>query len=427
MEKELPLLSSEELKKKLEAGEPIQGFRIERISLGKREITVPINLVECQIDTLDANNSQAREDICIRRCEIDTLVLSDTTFHKKIDFKKSKVRRGRIQRATFKGEVSMDEASLAFTSFHESVFEDAADFSRSSFYGDSTFTKTSFKKDAKFIYAEFATKAAFAGAEFCAKSDFRHAQVGEDLELQDAIFHGELLLLGALVKLSINLTNARLEDKVDFSHAMAGRSIILNDAKLGEKQGFRFNNCSANTILLERETVEGHIFPENEGVYATAAKEYGFLRTTFASLNRFEDEDWAYYQFKRMNRLGKRMPRNPLALLKRGCEYLMLDLGCGYGTKPFRTFGMIGVMVILFTLGYFFYFSNTPAPETYGVQAEWLNKLLYCFHISLTSFSGNYSNLNIPGAIKLLAMLEYLIGVVFMGIFVVSFSRKVIR
>lgn len=427
MEKELPVLSSDELKKKLEAGEQIQGFYIERLTMGKKEIGFPINLAECQIDMLDLNKAEAREDICVRRCVINTLVLSEGTFHKKVDFKKSQIKRGRIQNATFKGEVIMDNASLAYTSFHESTFEDDADFSRSGFYGDSTFTKTVFKKEAKFIYAEFATKATFNGAEFFAKADFKHANVGEDLELQDSVFHGDLLLLGALVKLSISLNNSRLENKVDFSNAMAGRSIILNGTVLGEKLGFRFNNCTAGTILLERDTVEGHVYPENEGRYADASKEYGFLRATFASLNRFEDEDWAYYQFKKMARLGRPLSRNPLALLKRGLEYLILDLGCGYGTKPFRTFGMIAIMVFMFTLGYFFAFGNGPAPESYGVQSQWFNNLIYAFNVSLTSFSGNYSNLNISGPIKLLAMLEYLLGIVFMGIFVVSFSRKVIR
>lgn len=427
MDKELPVLSSEDLKKKLEAGETIEGFYIERLTMGKKDIAFPINMVECQIEMLDLNKAEIREDICVRRCEISTLVLSEATCYKKVDFKKSKIKRGRLQGVTFKGEVIMDSASIAYTSFHESTFEDNADFSRSSFYGDSTFTKTVFKKDVKFIYSEFATKATFTGAEFCGKVDFKHVSVGEDLELQDSLFHGEVLLMGTLVKLSINLMNCRLEGKVDFSQAMAGRSIILNSTVLGEKVGFRFNNCSAGSILLERETVEGHVYPENEARYSEAAKEYGFLRTTFANLNRFEDEDWAYYQFKRMERLGRPLSRNPLALCKRGIEYLILDLGCGYGTKPFRTFGMIAIMVSVFAICNFLYFGNTPSPETYGVSWPWLNSLIYSFNVSLTSFSGNYSNLNIAGPIKLLAMLEYLIGVVFMGIFVVSFSRKVIR
>jgi hypothetical protein len=172
--------------------------------------------------------------------------------------------------------------------------------------------------------------------------------------------------------------------------------------------------------------VEGHIYPEADGKYSLAANEYGFLRTVFQNLSRFEDEDWAYYQFKRMLRKGKAFSYNPLSLLKRGIEYFFLDLGCGYGTKPFRTLMMSGILLLFFAFFYFLHFDNVN-PALYGVPSPIVTRALYAIDLSVTAFSGGYGDLTIQGPIRLVAMIEYLLGVVLVGLFVVAFSRKVIR
>ena len=427
MEKELPNLSSAALKKKLEAGEEIKGYQIDRITLGKREIEFPINLIECKIDTLDFNKSVFQQDVFIRRCDINVLVLSDAVFTKKFDMKKSKTGRGRIQNATFQSDANFDGAGFAYTSFHKSTFGGKTDFSRSSFYGDATFTGTTFKDDANFIYAQIQGKGVFSQSRWEKLADFKNVQIEDDLDFFGATFKGKLLLNSAVVKLSINLAYAHLENRTDFGDVMARRNIVLTGTNLGEKQGFRFSNVATSAIILERETVEGHVFPEAEGKYRQASKEYGFLRTNFQSLNRFEDEDWAYYNFKRMERKARKTSYNPIKWLLNLLEYLFLDLGCGYGTKPFRTIGASGILILGFAAVYFFYFRNVAIIENYGVSSITLNKLLHSLNISVVAFSGGYGDLVIKGSIKLVAMLEYLAGVVFMGVFVVSFSRKVIR
>jgi len=426
MSKDKPVLDSKAAKEKIVAGEEIKDVYIERLSLGKYEVTEPIKLTNCEIGTLDLNKATVKEEVMIRRCKIDMMVLSEATFEKKFDIKKTRVSRGRCQRTVFKEKAYLGETHLSFVSFHECVFEQKADFNRAFFHGDGTFTGAQFHGIANFVHVNFEKRAIFHKAVWHDKVDFKHIHVGADLELNDGTFHGQLLLNSAVIALNVDLYGSVLEGKVDFAQMQAGRTLSLRNVKVGENMGFRFVGSHSALLTLEREVVEGHVFPENEGDYATAAREYGFLRTAFAEINRFDDEDWAYYQFKRCQRLGASTGGNPLLGLQKLMSYLFLDLGCGYGTKPFRTLGVCGVMVLAFS---FIFFTSVSAPpdQSYGFTAQILNDYMYAFDVSLLAFSGSYGDIKLTGPLRLFAMFEYMMGVVFMGLFVVAFSRKVIR
>lgn len=246
--------------------------------------------------------------------------------------------------------------------------------------------------------------------------------------LQDSHFYGELWFKGATIQLNINLTKAILDGLTVFSDSGIGRTLFLRDIKVGTKQGFKFFNCFAERILLDRSIVDGHLHPEQFKEYGAAAKEYAFLRTVFQNNNSFEDEDWAYYQFKRMSRKAMPLSWNPFNCLRHAFEYFFLDRGCGYGTKPFRTLYMCMFMIAVFAMIYFFgYFCGTLPERNYGIDNEILATIFYSFDISIIAFGGGYSDLTIDGSIRLFAMIEYLLGIVFVGLFIVAFSRKVIR
>lgn len=428
MDNELPRLTADEVKAKIEAGEKIEKYHIERLQINKKDFTVPINIAECEIEVLDLNKSTFQEDVVIRRSNVKTLVLSEATFNKKCDFKKGRIGRGRTQRAVFKDAAIFSECALAYCSFHESVFESKADFGWSEFTGDATFTKVVFKGQGTFDHVHFTNSGVFKETQWEDRANFSSVEVGHDLDLSNSVFKGDLWLAESVIRLSLNLSYAQVEGHTDFSNCSAGRSILLTNVKPGEKQGFRFRNATSPLIHLERDVVEGHIYPENEGKYASASKEYGFLRTTFQNINRFDDEDWAYYHFKRMERLGRPFSYRPLPLVRRLGEYLFLDLGCGYGTRPFRTLFICLAIVLAFAFCYFVNDIAVPSDVSYGVDSKLFTRFIYSIDVSLIAFSGGYGDLNhITGAIKFLPMLEYMLGVVLIGIFIVAFSRKVIR
>lgn len=425
---EYPNMTQEEARRKIEASEPIQGVYIERLNLSRKNISTPINIVECKIDILDFNNGTFSEDVFIRRCEIKNLVLSEATFKKKCDFQKSLILRGKVQRTEFQGDVSFEGAKLCYTSFYQSIFSGKADFGHTNYSGDASFEEVDFKCGGSFMHADFPEKGMFKRSHWGGKADFKNLESQGDIEFADAKFDGELLLNNSVLRLSLSFQQATFSDRTDFSHIQIGRALILGDLQLGEKQGFIFKNANINHIAFSRRIVEGHIFPEYDGRYFDASREYAFLRTAFQNNNQFDDEDWAYYQFKRCERKGRRLSYNPLRWIQKFLEYFFLDLGCGYGTKPFRTLGMCLILIALFAICYYIGVS-VPKETDYGFSQPQLNHITYAIDISLMAFSGGYSDLptTVHGPIKFIAMSEYLIGIVLMGLFVVAFSRKIIR
>lgn len=122
--------------------------------------------------------------------------------------------------------------------------------------------------------------------------------------------------------------------------------------------------CFASDVVVRRTKIGTLVLSDAE----SAAREYGFLRTAFQDINRFEDEDWAYYVS----------------------------------------------------------FGPNVATEDYGFSPA-ANRWIHALDTSLIAFSGAYADVRLEGRMQWLAMCEYLVGVVFLGLFVVAFSRKVIR
>ena len=422
---ELAKLSQEEAKEKIKAGEKIENVYIERISLSKFELTQPVEITGCKIDTIDFNKSQFKKDFILRQCEVGTLVLAEAIFHGKCNLKKTKVGRGKLQRIQFKGAVNAESSCLIHTSFYESVFEQTVNFGYASFIGDATFQGTEFRKNSKWNSVKIDGAGTYIGTWWGEKADFRQVNVSNDLNFSGSTFESDLLLIGAVIGLNLNLDNCTFHAKTDLSNIMSGRNISILNVNLADTQSFRFANTTTPGLNIEGTTMEGHIYPENAGEYARAAKEYAFLRTTFQKMNRFDEEDWAYYQFKRMQRKGTPLGLNPLNWIKRILEYLFLDIGCGYGTKPFRTLGVVAALV--FTFGVCYSALGSVGNADFGISNPKLHNFLNAMNTSLIAFSGGYGDLQISGISRLLAMMEYMIGVIFMGLFVVSFSRKIIR
>lgn len=426
---ELPTMTVEEVRKKIEAGETIQGVAIDRVSLARKKITTPVNLIECTIEHLDLNSSTFSEDVFVRRCEIKTLVISEATFEKKCDFEKTLILRGKSQRTQFKGDVSFESAKLCHTSFYQSTFFAKAEFGYTKYSGDASFEEVDFQKGASFVHADFPEKGVFRRSHFGGKLDFKSLESQGDIEFDEGKFDDEVLLNGSVFRLSVSFNKATLSNRTDFSHIQVGRALVLSGITLGERQGFVFKNADINHVVFSRDLVEGHIYPEQDGRYFESAREYAFLRTAFQHNNQFDDEDWAYYQFKRCERRGKRLSYNPLRWVQVFLEYFFLDWGCGYGTRPFRTLGMCFVLLAAFALCYYISPIEVPKETYYGFDQPQLTRIVYSFDISLMAFSGGYGDLplTVRGMVKIISMAEYLIGVVLMGLFVVSFSRKIIR
>lgn len=420
----LPVLSVEEAKERIKNGQPIEGVRIDRLSLANWRFEGPITILDCKIGLLDLNKGTFFREVDIRRCDIGQIVFSEAVFEGPVNFKKSTFYRGRFQRVTFKDQARFENTGLAHCSFYQSRFEGGADFGFSTFTSEPNFTEVVFGANTRFANVKVQGDANFSKTHWEGTADLRQMDVDGDLDLTRARFDVDCLLTETVIRLSLWMGQCHFQGATNLAAVMAGRGIILEGVKVGAEQGFSFINAMAPKIVLDRDTVEGHILAERQGDFSQAVKEYAFLRTNFEMTNRFDDEDWAYYQFKRMGRRARKRGLNPLRWLHLVAEYLFLDLGCGYGTKPFRT--LVAVFVLIGLFGGIYWALGLHTDVDFGAP-PWLNTVLNAMNTSLVVFSGGYGDFEYQGWPRTLAMLEYLLGIVFLGLFVVAFSRKVIR
>ena len=185
-------------------------------------------------------------------------------------------------------------------------------------------------------------------------------------------------------------------------------------------------------MIVDRETLKDHLLSEKENNYMETADEYAIIRTNFERINRYDDEDWAYLKQKQnQRRCLYKNSKNPWKKIRELSEWLVLDLGCGYGTDPFRAIRSSLIVVCLFAILYFFTLQGILPPDQYATVSS-LNpvfKAAAAFNISLIVFTSGYADIKVVPEhwAGLFFPIEFMFGIVLIGLFVVSFSRKVIR
>ena len=116
---------------------------------------------------------------------------------------------------------------------------------------------------------------------------------------------------------------------------------------------FAFTNAVAERILVRPEQLDGRLASEAAGDHAQAMQEYGLLKRVFEGLHRYDHEDWAFYRFKvNQRRSCKRTWQRPWTKLAQFTDWLLLDLGCGYGTNPLRAVRAALVIMLAFSVIY---------------------------------------------------------------------------
>ena len=163
----------------------------------------------------------------------------------------------KIEYSVIKGDVFFDHSSFShLVDFDGTVFDKSANFSDSQFQEDAGFSDSQFQGEANFSKAHFGIDANFSRAKFN-DADFGRARFDKNFSLTNA-----------------KIYTLRLSD----AFFAAGSNIHLKD--------FNFNR-----IVVRWNTIKDHL-PFNGSVYLTLTK-------NFRNLERFEDEDRCYYQYRK--------------------------------------------------------------------------------------------------------------------------------
>ena len=410
--KPLTTLSAAEALVRLRRGEPLQNVRIERLTL-KGEFPLPVRMTRVVLVHPEIERARFLDEVEMGACTIDRLRTSGrSTFAKGWDLRGSTLVHPLIRSVTVAGAWRCDNIKSR---------------------GRMLVVDSGFEGQVRFWEARFGGWVEFRGNCFAEGGDFRSLHAEEGFILMKCRFVKDFLFRGSTVNKKWEADNTRFEGLLDLSKAKLHDFVYLESIEQGPEQRFAFHNTVAERLLLRTDQLDGRLASEMAGRHAEAMAEYGFLKRVFEGLHRYDQEDLAFYRFKvNQRRCRAHSWRRPWSELARFFDWLLLDRGCGYGTNPLRAVLAALVMILGFAMVYMigvnsFHVNHAPFD---GPADSIPNRLMIGLTTSVAAFTSGFGDLRDVargGIMNVFLIAESLLGTLLWGLFIVAFSRKVIR
>jgi hypothetical protein len=292
--------------------------------------------------------------------------------------------------------------------------------------------RCAFEGRVRFWEAQLQGWVEFHECEFADEADFRSLHAEQGFVLSRCRFRADALFRGASFQKKWQADGTRFDGLLDLSKAKLHDFVYLEGIEQGGRQRFAFTNAVAERILVRTDQLAGRLASEEAGDHARAMQEYGLLKRVFEGLHRYEQEDWAFYRFKvSQRRCRGRSWRRPWTKLAQVADWLLLDHGCGYGTNPFRAVRAAVLIMLAFALVYIagvesLYVENLPFD---GRKTDLANRAMIGVLTSVSAFTSGFGDIRgaARGWMNVPLIAESLLGTLLWGLFIVAFSRKVIR
>ena len=405
-----PTMTADEALKRIKQGEAIVGVKIVGLVL-KGEFTRPVQF----------------KDVTLIQPEI-----RKGTFAEGVVFEHSTIDRFRVDSSTFAKGLCLDGSTLVRTEVRRATFQSSLSCNNARFRGKFLLDACRFAGKVRFWEAKFQGWVTIKGCEFVGEADLRSLHAEQGFVLTDCQFRSNFLFRGSTVEKKFEADKTRFDALTDFSKVKFHDFAYLESIEQGENQTFAFTNALAERILVRPEQLEGHLASEKAGDYSQAMQEYGLLKRVFEGLHRYEHEDWAFYRFKVNQRRSKpRSWNKPWTKLAGFSDWLFLDLGCGYGTNPLRA--VRAALIIMFGFGVIYasgvHLLHVETLPFDGPQDGMLNRVMIGALTSVSAFTSGFGDIRgaAHGWMNLPLIAESLLGTLLWGLFIVAFSRKVIR
>jgi hypothetical protein len=407
------VLPAHEALERLRTGVGLENVRVEKLHL-RGEFDLPIHLKRVHLVQPRFDGAVFKADVTMAHCTIDRPV-----FGRAVEFQRSwnvvycNLNRFQALRVTVKG-----------------IFNAEYTQCRNKF----AMSNCRFEGKVRFWETRFLGWCEFGKCEFVGEADFRSLHAEEGFVWKDCQFLSDCLFRGAAVAKKFDATNSRFESILDLSKAKLHDYAYLENIQQGEKQRFAFENTVGERVRVRTEQLEGRLASEDKGNFDTAMHEYAFLKLSYQTLHRYDEEDWAFYRFKVNQRRARlRCWTKPWTKCGQFCDWLLLDHGCGYCTDPFRAVRTAIIIILVFAAIYAvgidaFDFTNKQMPFV-GAPTDLGNRVVIGLFKSVACFTSGLSTISdmSRGWMNVPLMLESLLGTLLWGLFIVAFSRKVIR
>jgi hypothetical protein len=406
-----PELPAAEALALLAAGKPVEGVRVRRLKL-KGEFATTVVFKNCVLVQPEFGPTTFKADLTMVGCTVDRPVFSKPV--------------------TIEGNFGLNGSTVNKAMFFNLTVCGKAFFSGAEFRGKLHFEKCEFRNRISWWEARLECWGEFKACGFLQEADFRSLHCEQGLIFAGCTFAGDFLLRGATVCKKVQADGCKFEKLLDLSKAKLHDFVYLEAIEQGPGMRLALANAVAERLLVRPEQVEGRLASELEGRHEQAMHEYGLLKKCYQGQHRFPEEDWAFYRFKVNQRLASQATWNrPWTKARRFCDWLFLDLGCGYGTNPARAVRMAAVIILGFALLYAidvegFHNEKVPFDEEVTTFA---NRTMIGLTTSVSVFTSGMGGVRelAKGWMNVPVMIESVLGTLLFGLFIVAFSRKVIR
>ncbi len=222
---------------------------------------------------------------------------------------------------------------------------------------------------------------------------------------------------------SINLSDSIIHGTIDFQGSKFSQLLLTNTKLVGKifigKTELKFSNDFDDENDVINSQIESN---DREKAY-----QFTLLKENFRNLGQYDDEDIAYFQFKR-NQL--KASRSNYSKLKYYFIKFFLERMGRYGTDPWTISKFMAITVIIFTyINFFSLILEIPLIKRSGKLIKFSDSMTDSFYHSIVTFLtigyGDVQPANIIGIF--LSGIEGFVGLFLMSYFTVAFVRKVLR
>lgn len=360
---------------------------------------------------------------------------------------------GSIAQMVVKEEVDMagleTGANLANT---KEAIEKQGNIIPGSFYAE----KAIFHNNLRLCGTRIPGKFSLEGINIYGEADLSNMSIGNDLLLSKSYFRGSVLLANTRCAGVVDSYKSRYKEEVSFNalrcqkfalnessfdggFTMRGtqvdETLVLNNVDVDGKADLVkcqfgqlfFYHFLADHFLIRKEELGDMISSEKQKNYLQAKNEYGILKEAFHSSNHFKEMDWAYYRFCRCHRKNKNLSfSRPLDAIKIFFDWLFLDKGFGYGTRPMNIAG-VAMGIILIFAGLFYLDPTCIVGKSGPMQSINIPDAIYLSLVTFASMDYGDCWPAFEHSFKHLFALEGILGIFLVTMFVATVSRKIIR
>jgi len=398
------------------------------ISLEDARITGELNLSKIELITLPIARSKQEIMYCGLEEELkiveSNIIIRDSVFERDVDFSNTEFRkdieffgtsfssRNFFRGANFAGDANFEDANFAGNAdFQNTNFTGNAYFRDANFAGNANFEDANFAGDADFYHANFAGNAGFWYANFAGFANFNHANFAGNSDFYHANFAGNSVFWYTNFRGNAYFTDTNFRGNATFfSTEFDEVSFIWTT----------FTNVSLNETDYNKMNVEWSTL-KDALVFDGAT--YIKLIKNFREIEQFEEADDATYKYRRLSQANKKWSGSKL-------KDVVAWASCGYGVKPEYPLIWAFILIMIFTLVYWWGKGIKRLKENDGDKSRvprWA-AFYNAFYFSVVTFTTvGYGDWYPEDRYRIVVMIEGVLGWLLLALFIVTLANVMIR